>query len=104
MEPGADFMPDSPSISPTLLTAAKKTTYREMIGSLMYLAIMMHPDISFAITSLSQYLDAPQKTHLDAVRRVFCYILGTKTLKLVLGGKVTNIVGFSDADWASHLH
>ena len=59
MEPGADFTPDSPSVSPTLLTAAEKTTYREMIGSLMYLAVMMHPDISFAITSLSQYLDVP---------------------------------------------
>ena len=34
MEPGADFTPDSPSVSPTLLTAAEKMTYREMIGSL----------------------------------------------------------------------
>ena len=59
MEPGADFTADSPSVSSTLLTAAKKMIYREMIGSLMYLAIMMCPNISFAITSLSQYLNAP---------------------------------------------
>ena len=104
MEAGADFTPDSPSISPTLLTPAKKATYREMIGSLMYLAVMTRPDISFAVSSLSQYLDAPRSTHLVAVKRIFCYLIGTKRLKLVLGGKIPDVVGFSDADWASHLH
>jgi hypothetical protein len=104
MEPGADFTPDSPSVSPTLLTAAEKTTYREMIGSLMYLAVMTRPDISFAVSTLSQYLDTPRTTHLNAVRRIFRYLSGTKRLKLILGGKVSNVVGFSDADWASHMH
>ena len=70
----------------------------------MYLAIMTRPDISFAVNTLSQYLDAPRTTHLIAVRCIFHYLLGTKHLKLVLGGKSHNIVGFSDADWASHLH
>ena len=67
MEAGADFTPDSPSVSSTLLIAAEKTTYREMIGSLMYLAVMTQPDISFAVSTLSQYLDAPRTTHLNAV-------------------------------------
>jgi len=104
MEPGADFTPDSPSVSPTLLTAAEKTTYREMIGSLMYLAVMTHPDISFAVSTLSQYLDAPRTTHINAVRHIFRYLSGTKQLRLILGGKVNDVVGFSDADWASHIH
>ena len=104
MEPGANFTPDSPLVSPTLLTAAKKTTYREMIGSPIYLAIMTCPDISFAVFTLSQYLDIPRTTHFNAVWCIFCYLLGIKQLKLVLGGKVSNIVGFSDADWASHIH
>ena len=67
MEPGVDFTLDSPSISPTLLTAAEKTTYREMIRSLMYLAVMTCPDILFAITTLSQYLNAPWTTHFNAI-------------------------------------
>ena len=104
MEASADFMPDSPSVSPTLLTAAEKTTYREMIGSLMYLAVMTRPDISFAVSTLSQYLDALRATHLNAVRRIFRYLSGTKELKLVLRGRVNNVVGFSDANWASHMH
>ena len=104
MKPGTDFMPDSPLVSPTLLTAAKKMMYREMIGSLMYLAVMTHPDISFAVSTLSQYLDVPQTTHINAVRCIFRYLLGTKQLRLILGGKVNDVVRFSDADWASHIH
>ena len=60
MEPGADYHPDLPGVSPILLTSAEKTTYREMIGSLMYCATMTRPDISFAVSTLSQYLEAPR--------------------------------------------
>ena len=56
------------------------------------------PDISFAVSTLSQYLDAPHTTHVQAAIGVFRYLSGTKDLKLVLGGSTTNIVGYSDAD------
>jgi len=85
MESGADYHFDSPSVSPTLLTPTEKTTYREMIGSLMYCATMTHPNIAYAVSMLSQFLEAPCTTHLKAVKHVFCYLLGTKHLKLVLG-------------------
>ena len=103
MEPGADYHFDSPSVSPTLLTAAEKTTYREMIGSLMYCATMTRPDIAYTVSMLSQFLEAPRTTHLKAVKCIFCYLLGTKHMKLVLGGNTT-VAGFSDVDWASQHH
>jgi len=103
MEPGANYHIDSPSVSPTLLTPAEKTTYREMIGSLMYCATMTRPDIAYAVSMLSQFLESPCTTHLKVVKRVFCYLLGTKHLKLVLRGNTT-VAGFSDADWASQRH
>ena len=103
MEPGADYHFDSPSISLTLLTPTEKTTYHEMIGSLMYCATMTHPDIAYAVSMLSQILEVPRTTHMKAVKRVFCYLLGTKHLKLVLGGN-TSVTGFSDANWASQHH
>jgi hypothetical protein len=104
MEPGIDLSFDSPAVSPTVLTPTEKTKYREMIGSLMYAAVMTRPDIAFAVSTLSQYLDAPRTTHLIAVTRVFRYLSGTKGLKLVLGGNHSEITGYSDADWASHMH
>ena len=65
MEAGADFHLDSPSISPTPLSDAEKTTYREIIGSLMYCATMMRPDIAYAVSMLSQFLETPRSTHLS---------------------------------------
>ena len=111
MEPGIDLTPDSPSVSPKLLTPNKKTTYHEMIGSLMYLSTMMRPDITYAVSTLSQYLNSPHMTHLEAVKRVFHYLTGTKHLCLVLSGhclssrsNTNGVLGFSDTNWASHLH
>jgi hypothetical protein len=104
MEVGIDLSFDSPQVSAISLTATEKTKYREMIGCLMYAAVMTRPDIAFAVSNLSQYLDAPRTTHLHAVTRVFRYLSGTKELKLVLGGSDTTIVGYSDSDWASQIH
>ena len=59
IEPRADFTHDSPSISPIVLLSTEKTHYYEMIDSLMYAAIMACPDIAYAISVLSQYLEAP---------------------------------------------
>ena len=104
LEPGIDLTPGSTSVSPTALTLAEKSTYREMIGSLMYITVMTRPDIAFAVSTLSQYLEAPRSTHMKAITRVFRYLSGTKHLKLILGGSHGTISGYSDADWASHLH
>ena len=104
MEVGIDLGFDSPQVSTISLTPAEKTKYQEMIGCLMYAAVMTHPDIAFTVSNLSQYLDAPRTTHLHTVTRVFCYLSSTKEYKLVLGGPDTTIVGYSDSDWASQIH
>ena len=69
-----------------------------MIGSLMYLSMMTHPDITFTITTLSQYLESPTITHLIAVKCVIHYLKGTKHLHLTLGGHKIDLSGYSDAD------
>ena len=111
MEPGINLTPELPSVLPTLLTSSEKSTYREMIGSLLYLSTMMRLDITYTISTLSQYLDSPHSTHLEAVKQIFRYLINTKHLQLVLGGScltdtntTSGILGFLDADWASQLH
>jgi hypothetical protein len=52
----------------------------------MYVTVMTRPDLAFAVLTLSQYLKSPHSTHLRAVTCVFQYLLGTKHLKLTLGG------------------
>jgi len=104
MEPGIDLTPGSNAVSPNLLTLSAKGKYREMIGCLMYTSVMTRPEITFVVSSLSQHLEGPTTSHMHAAMCVFRYLLGTKELKLVVGGKHSKIVGYSDADWASHLH
>ncbi|GLB44027.1 hypothetical protein LshimejAT787_1502110 [Lyophyllum shimeji] len=104
LERNANYSPISPSVSSILLTPAEKTTYREMIGSLKYVTVMTRPDIAFAVSTLSQYLDPPYMTHLTAVKWIFRYLNGTKSMKLILGSADVKSSGYSDADWASHLH
>jgi hypothetical protein len=104
MEPGVDLSPDSLSTSPILLTESEKRKYREMISSLMYASIMMRPDIAFAVSTLSQFLETPRTTHLNVVAHIFRYLLGIKHLKLIIGGDHSGLTGYSDADWASNSH
>ena len=52
--------------------------YRSVVGSLQYLAFT-RPDISFAVSHLSQFMHQPTETetHWQAVKRVLRYLAGT---------------------------
>lgn len=51
--------------------------YRELLGSLMYLAVCTRPDISFACSQLSQFNHGFGKKHWLAAKRVLRYLAGT---------------------------
>lgn len=44
--------------------------YRQLIGGLMYLATSTRPDITFAISFLSRFLDKPTDKIWTAARRI----------------------------------
>jgi len=95
------------SQSPTALTSIarmKNVPYREAVGSLMYASMGTRPDITFATSTVAQFLENPGWEHWEAVKRIFRYLKGTKDLKLVYGGEVKDLVGFVDADGASQDH
>ena len=82
----------------------RKIPYREAIGSLMYASVATRPDITFAVSTLSQFLNNPGEAHWEAVKRVFRYLSGTKALVLTYGGERHDLVGYTDADGASQEH
>ncbi|KAJ9539222.1 LOW QUALITY PROTEIN: hypothetical protein OSB04_031955 [Centaurea solstitialis] len=57
------------------------STYRGMIGSLLYLTAS-HPDIMYATCLCAQYQADPKESHLKAVKRIFRYLKGTPNLGL----------------------
>lgn len=79
----------------------KECPYREAVGCLNYLSLIIRPDITFAVNSLARYSAAPKVKHWTAVKRVVRYLKGTSDLSIHYGGqtKIT-LTGYSDADWA----
>lgn len=75
--------------------------YQNLIGSLMYLAVATRPDISYAVSFLSQFNTCFNDRHWVAAKRVLRYLSGTKNLGLVFKKTGENIIGYADADWGS---
>jgi hypothetical protein len=74
--------------------------YQELVGSLNHLAVFSRPDISNAVSQLSQFLQDPTETHLKAARHVLRYLKGSCKLSITYGGAQNLlIIGFTDADW-----
>ncbi|XP_073017486.1 secreted RxLR effector protein 161-like [Primulina eburnea] len=79
------------------------TLYRSIIGSLLYL-IDSRPDLMFSVCLCARYQSNPKISHLKAVKRILRYIAGTIDLGLWYTHETnSNLVGFSDADWARDL-
>jgi len=78
--------------------------YATMIGSLMYATLGMHPDIAYATNRLTQSMSQPQLKHWTAIKRISCYLKGTRNYALTYGGTNSNTDSniYCDADWASH--
>ena len=82
----------------------KTVPYREAIGSLMYASVATRPDISFAVSTLSQFLDNLGCAHWEAMKRIFQYLSGTRDLELTYGVERHDLLGYTDADGAVQEH
>lgn len=78
--------------------------YRQLVGSLLYLAVATRPDIAFAIGSVSRYMESPTVTHERALKRILKYITGTADHGIQFERKGNQrLIGYSDADYAGDV-
>ena len=83
--------------------ATLRTNFQQMIGSLIYLMIGTRPDISWAVSRLSQYMQQPTNEHVEAAKNIFRYLKTTVNSKIrYLGGGKSGLIGYSDADWGEN--
>ncbi|KAI3729157.1 hypothetical protein L6452_17808 [Arctium lappa] len=73
------------------------TTYRGMIGSLMYLTAS-RPNIMFSTFLCARFQSKPKESHLAAVKRIFRYLKGTADLGLCWASKKQTCVSTSTAE------
>jgi Reverse transcriptase (RNA-dependent DNA polymerase) len=83
----------------------ERTPYRQAIGSLMYLAVATRPDMAFAVSYLSQFLDKAESIHWAMVQCTLKYLKATKGhgLEYKVNYKPGELECYSDADYASDV-
>ena len=69
----------------------------------MYVASGTRPDIAFAISKLSRFLNCYREVHWQATVHIVRYLKGTRDLALQLGGasKILTPLGYSNSDYAN---
>lgn len=105
MEPGLKLsVLDSPN-SVGESEEIKDIPYQAAVGSLMWAMVCTRPDISYAVSSVAQFMSNPELIHWKAVKRIFRYLKVTLDFGLVFTrvDKPSGLTGYSDADWGGCL-
>jgi hypothetical protein len=98
IEPHVKLTTSQSPVTAQDFAAMRDIPYRESIGSLMYALIATRPDITYAVSRLSKFLDKPGLVHWEASRHVFRYLKGTADLWLTYGEKDGELTSWVDAD------
>jgi hypothetical protein len=86
----------------------KNVPYRNLLGSLLFIARCSRPDIMASIGILSRYCESPSERHWKALLGVLSYLVATKEVCLTFTKQANfdiknALVAFTDSDHASCL-
>jgi hypothetical protein len=101
IDPNMKMSKDQCTISEKEKDCMKNMPYHQAIDSLVWAAVTIRPDIVFAVSLFSQFMENPREVHWEAIKRVLRYLKGTKNNKLIIGKIKNGLIGYSDTDWAS---
>ena len=77
--------------------------YQSLVGKLIYLS-HTRPDISFAVSMVSQFMHAPYQEHLEAVYKILRYLNATLGKRIFFRKNNQQLVEvYTDADWAGSV-
>eukprot|EP00253_Pinus_taeda_P028322 PITA_28322 len=73
--------------------------YKSIVGSLMYLTTT-RPDIMYAVSLISRFIERPKEAHWQAAKRILRYVKGTKMFGILYNvSEHSDLVGYTDSDW-----
>lgn len=73
--------------------------YKSIVGSLMYFTAT-RPDIMFAVSLISRFMERPKEAHWQASKRILRYVKGTKSFCILYNvSEHSDLVGYTDSDW-----
>jgi hypothetical protein len=92
---------DQPSVADPVL----HKRYRGLVGKLGYLVNMTRPDLAWAYSQLSSFVQCPGEVHMAAAMHVLAYLRGTYDRCLTYskppGTRLNTLWGWVDSDWAA---
>ena len=84
-----------------------QVSYLTVIGSLMYLMLRTHPDIAYAVGTLSRFSAKPNLSHWEVAKWILRYIQATKDMELRFDSTEVSMDldfhGYSNAGWSQDL-
>ncbi|MBW0471949.1 hypothetical protein O181_011664 [Austropuccinia psidii MF-1] len=76
--------------------------FRSAVGCINYLSTATRPDLSYAVSMLSQFLEKPEILRWKSFLHVIKYLKGTQNTGLVCWrGSQEGLKAYSDADWGN---
>nr|GEY06604.1 retrotransposon protein, putative, Ty1-copia subclass [Tanacetum cinerariifolium] len=88
--------------TPKEVAYMKKVPYALAVGSIMYDVRCTRTDVAFAQNLVSRYQQNPGKLHWVTVKHILKYLMNTRDMFLVYGGKPDtklDVTSFCDASW-----
>jgi hypothetical protein len=77
--------------------------YMSIVDALQYLTLT-HPDLSFAINKVCQFLHSPTDVHWVVVKSILKYLKGYTRLGLkIMKNNYLLVTAFSNVDWAGYI-
>ncbi|KAL4089167.1 hypothetical protein QTP88_024231 [Uroleucon formosanum] len=83
---------------------SEEISYRETVGSLLFLSQVTRPDIAYAVNFTSRFLAKPTKAHWNLIKRIIRYVKRTFIYGLYFNNNTQlSLKIFSDADYAGDI-
>ncbi|KAM5578991.1 hypothetical protein ABKV19_009000 [Rosa sericea] len=80
-----------------------KGRYQRLVGRLIYLS-HTRPDLTYAVSAVSQFMHNPSKVHMDVVFRILQYLKSAPGKGLIFSkNNHLDVSGYTDADWAGNI-
>ena len=77
------------------------TLYRMLVGKLLFLT-KTRPDLTYAVSVVSMFMQNPQEAHLQAAKHILRYVRRYPDLGLFLKqGEENRLCGYTDADYGA---
>ncbi len=75
--------------------------YASVVGMLLYLSGHTRPGLAFSVSQVAQFMFNPKHSHVIAIKRIGCYLLGTKDKGMIINPTSNiGINAYPDADFA----